>query len=434
MFPVVNIFTSLFNWIAPPGETDSSDGALTSLPGNPIPIGSLARKEPYTGKFAVIRRSVEQRLEQLLRVEITEHLSIAPKDVLELHYIQIQTTQEQGEELLQLFFSEFTPAARQDWIRHRLGNVAQISLESFSGVFGNFELLESTDHLDKHEEMLQMGLQPVYQVHIYSRWVQKKVKEPSLPKLSEGIPLALTIQDADGSRQERFTDYPVQMGRGGQSRVVVNGRYVSTEHCVIRYQGKSLVLEDQSRNGTWVDGQQITKGEPFALLKSRYSLKLGKNQGSHNDCPEILLELPNSNFAASNNITSATPVALTMATPLPLPDIQHAEKPVAVLEIWDTTGKHYQNVHELPFTIGRHSHSNYVVPAGHVGVSGEHLVIERITSEGAEVLNRAVEKNGTSLGGTLQTHRFFWQFDNDIRLAPRWLKDPEVVIVLKRQD
>lgn len=426
MLPLANFLSSLWNWISPPPEEDGASEPVSSRSAGAGASKATGGTAKPAGKYAAVRQAVELRLEELVRSEIPEHREIAKRDVLELHYIEIESSPE-GEELLRSFFKDFSPSARQDWIRDRLGANRQVDLECFAGVFGSFDL-PGTGHLDKHTQILNQGAAPVYRVNLYAHWVQQ-VPEPAAPggRPVPGPPVVIGIRDAQGQRQERRAEYPCKVGRGGKSRVVVAGKFVSTEHFTLHYEDQRFWLEDHSRNGTWLDGTRVPRDQRIALDQDSYRLKLGKEKGEAADCPELILEIQRTPVADSAGFT---PVAASNATPVISAPL--ANELLAVLAIKDTTGSLLLDVLGLPFTIGRNSGLGYTVPAGNAGVSGEHLVIERLTAEGAEVVNRAVAKNGTSLNGTPQPERFLWPYDAEIQLAPRWRKDPEVRIVLKR--
>jgi len=105
--------------------------------------------------------------------------------------------------------------------------------------------------------------------------------------------------------------------------------------------------------------------------------------------------------------------------------------PLAVLAIVDATGSPRHDVLKLPFTIGRGSAQDYVVPDANQGVSREHLVIESIDRTGAVAFNRAVARNGTSAGSQSLPERFVWRFGEEIVLGEKWANAPAVRIALR---
>jgi hypothetical protein len=135
--------------------------------------------------------------------------------------------------------------------------------------------------------------------------------------------------------------------------------------------------------------------------------------------------------------TGATPVRPSRPTPV-APGIAPATIPrpegkaaLAVLAIADASGNVRRDVISLPFTIGRGSVQDYVVPEANEGVSREHLVIEEINRAGAVTLNRAASRNGTFNGTQALPERFVWHFGQEIALGERWTGAPVVRVSLQ---
>ena len=105
--------------------------------------------------------------------------------------------------------------------------------------------------------------------------------------------------------------------------------------------------------------------------------------------------------------------------------------PLATLAISDASGSPRQDVLKLPFTIGRGTAQDYVVPDANQGVSREHLVIESIDRRGAVAINRAVARNGTFAGTEELPERFVWRFGEEIVLGEKWTSAPAVRIALR---
>jgi hypothetical protein len=102
-----------------------------------------------------------------------------------------------------------------------------------------------------------------------------------------------------------------------------------------------------------------------------------------------------------------------------------------VLAITDASGSPKYDVLKLPFTIGRGSAQDYVVPDANQGVSREHLVIESIDRSGAVAINRAAARNGTFAGTEELPERFVWRFGEEIVLGEKWTSAPVVRIALR---
>ena len=106
--------------------------------------------------------------------------------------------------------------------------------------------------------------------------------------------------------------------------------------------------------------------------------------------------------------------------------------PLAVLAIVDASGSPRRDVLTLPFTIGRGSAQDYVVPDTNRGVSREHLVIEEINRSGAVTRNIAAGKNGTFTGNQALPERFVWCFGQEIVLGGKWTGAPAVRVSLRQ--
>ena len=105
-----------------------------------------------------------------------------------------------------------------------------------------------------------------------------------------------------------------------------------------------------------------------------------------------------------------------------------------MLAIVDATGSPRLDVLKVPFTIGRGSAQDYVVPDANEGVSREHLVIEEINRSGAVTLNRAVSRNGTFAGNQALPERFVWRFGEEIVLGEKWTGAPAVRMSLQQAE
>lgn len=415
-----NVFAAIWRWLSPPPPAeDENFQPSPAQDKNPRPSpGRPARK------FDAIRTAVENRLNHLVSQEIPEHREIAKRDVLELHYIEIECAAD-GEATLKDFFKDFKPAARQDWIRDILGANAMVKLDCFAGIHGSADL-PATGAIDKHEQMLNQGIPPAYAVHVWGQWVQAASAPPAGSQTLFGQPLLLRVLDAQGQGPDlRKDNYPLTIGRSGTNSLVVAGTFVSGDHCGLYSEQGRIWLEDRSKNGTWLDGKKLPPRQRVTVDAGRHRLKLGKESGEAKDCPEIELEFLETPFTP---VANATPIHAASATPVIAPE----GGLLAVLSITDATGNPSRDVLRLPYTLGRAADRDYTTPPAHAGVSSNHLTIEAITDSGARVSNAAHNKNGTALGEVLQAEEFVWPFDTEIVLAAKWRQAPPVRITLKR--
>jgi len=377
------------------------------------------------GHYAPLYAAVQNELQRWAKEKIPEHRRLAKNDVLEPHCLEIEPAAPEGRALLDEFFDEFDTAARQELVRSLLGGNAAVKLDCFADIYRKADL-PAADYLDPYLQRLNQDAPAPYSVRLLGRWTRAAAQPDPTPQPQaavHGSPALLRVHDRRGPQPEiRRETYPLLLGRSGA--VVADGRLASGSHCTLRYENGQAVLEDHSRNGTWVDGAKLhQQSQPLALGLHR--LKLGGVKGGPEECPEIELELLP---AVHTPVATPTPVAACPATPVVL----EPAALLAVLASEDASGGGLRDVLGLPFRIGRASGNDYATPAANAGVSGLHLTIEAMTEDGAEVVNHAQAKNGTALDGALQGERFFWPFGQTLSLAPKFKNAEPVSITLKR--
>lgn len=111
--------------------------------------------------------------------------------------------------------------------------------------------------------------------------------------------LEIQIQDpAGGNRKLRFAQSPVRLGRSPANELPLDDGFVSEWHGVIRFEGRSVTYTDLgSRNGSFVDGQKLSKDAPVPLAPAsrltlgRIELRLALTEES--DAIDISVEEPN---------------------------------------------------------------------------------------------------------------------------------------------
>lgn len=398
---------------------------------------------PTSTRYAPIRQAVERRVKSFLRQDLVSHLEIGFNEIFLLHYIEI-AADKQGAEELEQFLQEFPPDSRVHWVKKLLGPAVgqHVSVEQFLGLDKEFSAEELAE-TDPFEEMLNQAARPVYRVILHGRWESGPVAaEPAAatqPSPQEGPKLRLSIQDAKEA-EPRALDierFPAVLGSSAQADVEISGYYVSARHCTLHWDAEQLWLADHSTNGTWVDGERVRRGGRIALANGAL-LSFGRDRGdaNHDRYPAVrtqLLRHADSTGAVATPVapSASTPIAPGIAAPVSAP-AQAGNAPLAVLAIVDATGSPRHDVLKLPFTIGRGSAQDYVVPDANQGVSREHLVIESIDRAGAVALNRAVARNGTFAGNQALPERFVWRFGDEIVLGERWANAPGVRIALRQ--
>ena len=400
---------------------------------------------PTATRYAPVRQAVERRVGTFLRQDLVSHLEIGFNEIFLLHYIEI-VADHQGAPALAQFLEEFSPEARVHWVKKLLGPAVgqHVSVDQFLGLDREFSA-EDLAETDPYEEQLNQAATPLYRVILHGRWESKSATESSgaSPSLAPQVPrvagpcLRLSVQDGGGNGVIDIEHFPAVLGSSVHSDVEISGYYVSARHCTLRWEGQQLWLVDHSTNGTWVDGARVHRGNRVALANGAV-LGFGRDKGDsdHDRYPAIHAQLMRNPMAPGAGATpvppsGSTPVAPAVAASMSI-HAARGKAPLAVLDIADATGSPRRDVLGLPFTIGRGSAQDYVVPDANQGVSREHLVIEEINRSGAVTLNRAAGRNGTFAGGQALPERFLWRFGQEIALGEKWTSAPVVRISLRQ--
>ena len=397
---------------------------------------------PTATRYAPIRKAVERRVRTFLREDLVSHLEIGPDETFVLHYLEI-SAEGPGAVDLDHFLEEFSPQARVQWVKKLLGPAVSrhVSLDQFLGLDKDFpaEVLAETDPF---EDKLNQAAVAFYRVTLHGRWVGVAQANPAAPASTRnervtGPGVRLSVQDAkspNAAKTIEIEHFPAVVGSSTHADVEVSGYYVSARHCTLHWEGEQLLLADHSTNGTWIDGERVQRGNRVALANGAL-LGFGRDRGDaeYDRYPALRVNVLRQPVAAG---ASATPVTPSMSTPV-APLVNGRTSPVggvkalAVIAIADATGSPLRDVITLPFTIGRGSSQDYVVPDANEGVSREHLVIEEITPSGAATLNRAVSRNGTFSGNQALPERFVWRFGQELVLGERWADAPPVCMTLR---
>jgi len=400
---------------------------------------------PTTTRYAPIREAMERRVRTFLREDVVSHLEIGFNEIFLLHYIEI-SADKQGAPMLEQFMQEFPPDSRVHWVKKLLGPAVgqHVSVDQFLGLDQEFSA-EQLAETDPFEEQLNQNATPLYRVILHGRWesgpapqAQEAPQEAPAEPRQAGPSLQISIQDGKegGPRTLQIEHFPVVLGSSAHADVEISGYYASARHCTLHWEGQQLWLADHSTNGTWVDGERVHRGSRVALANGAV-LGFGRDRGDADFAryPSVQAQLMRKPVAAGS---TATPVAPSSSTPVapglgaPVAARAPADNaPLALLAIVDATGSPKHDVLKLPFSIGRGSAQDYVVPDANQGVSREHLVIESIDDAGAVTLNRAVARNGTFAGNKALPERFVWRFGQELVLGEKWTNAPVVRIALR---
>jgi hypothetical protein len=421
-----------------------------------IGIAGMVREDPFISDEAIrptvtrynaIREAVERRINSFLRQDLVSHLEIGFNEIFVLHYIEI-CADNQGRPQLLLFLKEFSPDARIDWVKKLLGPAVgqHVNIDQFMGLDQEFSAADLAE-TDPFEEALNHAAQPPYRITLHGRWELRKNSAPvaaqaASPMRLSGPMLRLAIQDAkapnSGTRGIEIGEFPVALGSSAQADVEISGYYASAMHCTLYWNEGRIWLEDHSTNGTWLDGHRLKRGTRVALREGA-ELSVGRDRGDreYERYPALRIHgiaatnAPGANHTPVAPPANSAPLAPEGATPIAAFATRDA-MPLAVLDIVDATGTPKRDVLRIPFSVGRGSAQDYVVPDANEGVSREHLLIESVDQNGATTRNLALGKNGTFAGRLPLPERFTWRFDEEIVLAEKWGSAPVVRMTLRR--
>jgi pSer/pThr/pTyr-binding forkhead associated (FHA) protein len=342
-------------------------------------------------------QAVERRVTTFLREDVVSHLEIGFNEVFLLHYIEI-AADSQGGPSWSSSSDEFSPQARVHWVQKLLGPAVgkHVSVDEFLGLDKEFPA-EALAETDPFEESLNQAAVPLYRVILHGRWVDAPVvaaprrrrRGAEAARLAgPGIRLSVRMPNRPAARAvAEIEQFPAVLGSSVHADVEISGYYVSARHCTLHWEGERLWLADHSTNGTWVDGERVQRGARIAIANGAL-IGFGRDRGDaeYERYPALCAHLLRKPVAVG---ASATPVAPSVSTPVApgvpasIPAHVAENAPLAVLAIADATGSPIRDVLKLPFTIGRGSAQDYVVPDANQGVSREHLVIEEINRSGA---------------------------------------------------
>ena len=397
---------------------------------------------PTATRYAPIRKAVERRVTTFLREDLVSHLEIGFNELFVLHYIEI-AADGQGAADLDHFLEEFSPQARVQWVKKLLGPAVgkHVSLDQFLGLDKEFPA-EALAETDPFEDKLNQAAVALYRVTLHGRWVSaaavhRAAEDSTQTERFAGPGVRLSVQDAKSPGEAKAVEiehFPAVLGSSMHADVEISGYYVSARHCTLHWEGERLWVADHSTNGTWVDGERVQRGNRVALANGAL-LGFGRDRGDaeYDRYPALRVLLLRQPVAPGASATPVTPSASTPVSPV----VSGPKSPVgivkalAVLSIADATGSPLRDVITLPFTIGRGSSQDYVVPDANEGVSREHLVIEEINPQGAVTQNRGASRNGTYSGNQALPERFVWRFGQEVVLGERWADAPPVSITLQ---
>lgn len=417
--------------IGDPSGSGSTVGSTSGMGGAPV-----LTSDPYAELWA----SVERYLEAFMVQRVAPHLKYEPNDLFRLERVQVKGKTPFADERLTRFLAEFRADSRRRAFLEKLRRVCPkgVSSEYFVDFNRDFDaaVLESSDAF---LAALQESIAGAYEVTLFGEWFFQEAESSAGMPLSETAvsspPVQLDIHDANGARRVALEVTPVTLGRTpGPQGCEIHGKFVSRKHGVIERDAAGRVwYRDISANGTSVDGVPLAAGARCELRPGGL-LRLGADGvgNAFSDCPEIRVDW------LSPDCDDATPIRrpddLVEATPIRgsvgAQGKAKTSSTLCLMAVEDAEGRQTIAITSLPFSVGRANDSDYRAPEINLGVSREHLVIERVGPLGADI--HATGKWGTSVNGEVMPERFMLAYGQPMELASGYKDAPTVIVELLR--
>lgn len=448
---------------------------LDPLPDRP-PRGEWAGNPPGNGSnnenveikvppvwHAPLVAGIRRAIKFLVSTYLPQHLVLDPDDVFFLDRLEIGALDEKAQAVLDRFMAEFSEQGRIGFLKREIGTDRQrnLRLDRFSGIHalddsGAASVPNNTDSSAYDSVMFvdEVSQEVTFQFLFLGTWQPRiDVAPTSPPPVANGVTslqgplLGITLWDgeAPSGRTVNSDSYPIVIGNKARlpsgKGMGVAGTYLSTHHAEIDYSEPRVVIRDtKSRNGTWLNGARLEAGQD-------YPLKVGDEILFASAAPRDVAEYPRMKIMtlASTPVSpegtpvspEGTPVSPAFATPVPPVDVAESTRQtpaLGLLTIQDVTGSRQMDITRLPFTVGRSHDQDYVVPVGNLGISREHLILEKLDDEGAWVKHPAFKKHGSRWAedGEALPEAFHWPWDRQIILAPSFDKAPPVRIQLRK--
>ena len=102
----------------------------------------------------------------------------------------------------------------------------------------------------------------------------------------------LEITTSKGPQRVPFDGRPISLGRHAENRIPLSDTMSSRFHCVVTVaNGKCMVRDLKSSNGTIVNGNRITEtelspGQYFQIGTTKITLRTGKNDAAKSAVPK----------------------------------------------------------------------------------------------------------------------------------------------------
>ncbi len=431
-------------FFGPPPERLIAEPKKDPLLGDPIKV----RPAPAPN-LTVVLEALTQAVGQFLQQHVRPVVALSPDTVYAIHTVRLLITPASL-----TLLKEFTRMPQP--IRDKLAaaciekatGAGALSLEDFYGwtVEGDAPVTEGQiiKVLASNED------DPLPLTFVFDGEYKTSPRPRSAPR--PAVPgLQLDFQVLGGKEQQgRLDQFPALLGKGPACDLVLGGTFVSAAHVRLSLnESKSLMIEDISTNGTWLDGERIPNGQRLPLPE-RCTLSLGGPVDS-DGIATLQLRRPALATPGSGETLTREPLpAAPLETPIKgqanhaLPDeaARRPTPPVGETRYSQATAGAKETrmtgsprgtalgrlrlrtaqgeerviaIDALPFTIGREPTGPGLPLDDTLDlVSRQHLrLVKSQGHAGFLVDNPGCERNGTYRQGTAEGSRFVWDFAQD---------------------
>ena len=429
------------------------------------------------GAYGPLIAAVRDELEHFVASHVRLHVVIAERDRFLLTSIGVRSPGgSEARALLQQFMREFRPEQVKRYLARevigRLPNAAVIDLSQFAGLADLDEVARPGDD-DEYRELLaalRPGPAPAparpYDVSVLGRWSEQEsgagvgAAAPARVPRAPTTPLAgrrceFEVEDGAGTRRAVLPAVVpgrrYLIGKDESADLRVEGTYTSRRHAEIWLDADGWWVADAgSTNGIRIEqitddaaprvvaSSEAARMTPMRLGAAMRIVLSARAEGPPADYPCLALHpLRAAASAAGDRPTPSTPIAAAVAVPkTPLTSVL-ANAPAGArfaLTVQQASGaqSHVLAAPSLPVTIGRSRGQTVLIDRDHVGVSGQHVIIDAIDDDGAH--GAVVGDNGIVVDGVARRsgERFVWSPGQPLVLGGALPGEPACTLTLAR--
>lgn len=311
-----------------------------------------------------------------------------------------------------------------------------------------------------HEVKVDASCAFSFVIHQMHSWEMNSLKlgcvfqgewEKINPETCANPTLTLEIKDAQGIRTLTLETFPVVVGKlSSEPDIRIDAMFTSGKHAILQYEAGSVVWEDTSTNGTFINGEKIH--HQSKALKGKEVMILGSNtKQSYADFAQITVlacVLPSVSDDTFGLEVSATPMMEVIPTPCDL-EVQPTpmKKIMYHIDVSSYEGSTTYDCEErFPITIGRGKEQTIRIPSDPFAdpltgllkgtqfqrntVSRHHLEILGITPKRDALRIKSVGTHGTTLEGKRMEGEIEVPFNHTMELG---IDNPPVRITIRLQ-